>query len=118
MSPLEELLLVAPGAAVLAEQLERTLVRLVALAGQELQGLLAGLHLLAADDAAVLVLHQILLLQATGGVLGRSVVNLRLGANGHLVHLILLTAVFSAARVEWRQQEERLQVSLRLISTA
>jgi hypothetical protein len=51
-------------------------------------------------------------------VLGRSVVNLRLGANGHLVHLILLTAVFSAARVEWRQQEERLQVSLRLISTA
>lgn len=78
----------------LVEQPERTLLGLVALAGQVLQGLLAGEHLAAAHNAAVLVLHQILLGQTTGGVLGRAVENLGLGANcDHLRHLILLTAV-------------------------
>lgn len=80
----------------LLEEAECTLARLVALAGEVLQGLLAGLHLLAADDAAVLVLDEVLLLQATRGVLGSSVVNHSLGANSHFKfgHLILLTAIF------------------------
>ena len=64
--------------AVLLEQLERTLLGLVALAGQELQSLLAGSHLLAANNATVLVLDQILLGQTTGSVLGRTVEHLRL----------------------------------------
>ncbi len=80
---------------VLLEQLEGTLLGLVALAGQVLQSLLAGSHLLATDNAAMLVLNEILLLQTTGGVLGSSVENLGLGANSHLKfrHLILLTAI-------------------------
>lgn len=93
--PLEETTLLAAGAtAVLAEQLEAALARLVALASQILQGLLAREHLLAADNAAVLVLHQILLLEATGGVLSSTVVNLGLRANRlNIRHLILLTAI-------------------------
>lgn len=73
-----------------------TLARLVTLADQELQGLLAGRHLLAAHDTAVLVLDEILLLQTAGGLLRRAVVDLSLGtnSNGKLGHLILLTAVF------------------------
>jgi hypothetical protein len=91
---LEELLLLL--AAALLEQLEGALARLVALAGQELQGLLAGHHLLTAHNAAVLVLHQILLSQATGGVLGSAVEYLGLGANcDHLSHLILRAAIFN-----------------------
>lgn len=78
----------------LVEQPERTLLRLVALAGQVLQGLLARQHLTAAHNAAVLVLDEVLLCQATGGVLGGTVENLGLGANSdHLRHLIHLTAV-------------------------
>ena len=79
----------------LLEEAERSLARLVALAGQELQGLLAGLHLAAAHDATVLVLHEVLLLQATRRVLGGSVEYLSLGANSHFKfgHLILLTAI-------------------------
>ena len=85
----EATLLALVGATVLLEQLERALACLVALAGQELQGLLASSHLLAADDTSVLVLHQVLLFQATGGVLGSSVKHLCLGSNscdfGHLI---------------------------------
>lgn len=60
-------------AAGLAEQLEGALLRLVALAGQELQRLLALEHLLPGNNPAVLVLHQVLLLQAARRVLRRSV---------------------------------------------
>jgi hypothetical protein len=82
------------GAAVLLEELEGALLRLVALAGKILKRLLAGRHLLAADDAVVLVLDKVLLGEATGGVLRAAVVNLGLGSNGHhLGHLILLTAI-------------------------
>jgi hypothetical protein len=95
---LEELLLLlgALGSAtVLVEQTEGTLLGLVALAGQVLQGLLACSHLLAAYNTTVLVLDQILLGQATGGVLGSSVENLGLGASGHFEfgHLIQMTAI-------------------------
>ncbi len=72
------------------------LARLVALADQELQGLLSGGHLATAHDAAVLVLDEILLLEATCRLLGGAVVDLGLGTNsdGELGHLILSTAVF------------------------
>ncbi len=81
----------------LVEQTERTLLGLVALACQVLQGLLASHHLAAAHDAAVLVLDEILLLQATGGVLGGAMENLSLGANcDHLGHLIQMTAILTA----------------------
>jgi hypothetical protein len=72
------------GGPVLLEQLEGTLLRLVALAGQVLQGLLAGGHLLAAHDTTVLVLHQVGLDQTTGSVLGGAVEHLCLGTNSYL----------------------------------
>jgi hypothetical protein len=95
MSLKETTLLALTGAAVLLKQTEGAALSLVALAGQILQSLLAGSHLLAADNAAMLVLHQILLLQTTGGMLGGPVENLCLGTNSHLKlgHLILLTAI-------------------------
>ncbi len=88
------------GAADLAEELEGSALGLVALAGEVLEGLLAGGHLLAAYNTAVLVLEEILLGEAAGGVLGGSVVNLRLGSNGHFKfgHLILLTAILMEDR--------------------
>ena len=77
-------------AAVLLEQLEGALARLVALAGQELQGLLAGHHLATAHNAAVLVLDEVLLGQTAGSVLGSAVEYLGLGTDSHhLRHLIL-----------------------------
>jgi hypothetical protein len=94
VSPLEEVLATA-GTAVLLEQLEAALLRLVALAGQVLERLLAGHHLLAADDAVVLVLDQILLGQTAGRVLRSAMVHLGLGTNSdHLSHLIVTAAVF------------------------
>lgn len=90
----------------LVEQPEGTLLRLVALAGQVLQGLAAGEHLAAAHDAAVLVLDEVLLLEATGGVLGAAVENLGLGANcDHVRHLILLTAVLFCWMILCRGQK-------------
>jgi hypothetical protein len=88
-------LLALVSATVLLEQLERTLLGLVALAGEVLQSLLASHHLLATHNAAMLVLDEVLLLQTTGGVLSSTVENLGLGANSHLKfrHLILLTAI-------------------------
>ena len=85
----------ATGGVALLEQLELALLRLVALARQVLQRLLAGHHLAAAYNAAVLVLDEVGLGEATGGVLRRSVKNLGLGSNGgHVVgHLILRTRV-------------------------
>ena len=91
----EATLLALVGATVLLEQLEGALARLVALAGQVLQGLLASSHLATAHNAAVLVLHQILLGQTTGSVLRGTVVHLGLGANcgDVLSHLILNAAI-------------------------
>ena len=77
----ETTLLAAGRAAVLVEQPEGTLLRLVALAGQVLQGLATGGLLATADDATMLVLHQIGLDQTTGGVSSSAVENLGLGAN-------------------------------------
>lgn len=57
----------------LAEQLEGALLRLVALAGQELQSLLSLEHLLPGNNPTVLVLHQVLLLQTARRVLRRAV---------------------------------------------
>jgi len=86
----------ASAAAALAEQLEGALARLVALAGQVLQGLAAGGLLAAADDATVLVLHQLRFGEPTGGVLGGAVVDLGLGANRDGgSHLILWGAILS-----------------------
>ncbi len=54
--------------------------------------------LAAADDTTLLGLHQILLSQATGSVLGRSVKDLGLGSNGgHLgaSHHVVLTVATS-----------------------
>ena len=79
----------------LLEEAEGSLASLVALAGEVLQGLLASLHLAAANNATVLVLDKVLLLQATRCVLGSSVVNHSLGSSSHFKfgHLILLTAI-------------------------
>jgi len=78
-------------AATLLEQRKVSLARLVALARQVLERLLAGHHLLAANNPTVLVLHKIRLGETTGCVLGRSVKHLGLGSNcghviGHLIH--------------------------------
>jgi hypothetical protein len=81
---------------VLVEQAEGTLLGLVALAGQVLQGLLAGHHLLTADNTAVLVLDEVGLGQTTGSVLGSTMENLGLGTNSdHLGHLILRAAILT-----------------------
>jgi len=99
-------LLLAGGRAVLLEQTEGTLLGLVALAGQELQGLLAGQHLATADDAAVLVLDEVLLLEATGGVLGRTVENLGLGTGcDHLGHLIHWATNFTRNHLRLKQTQ-------------
>jgi hypothetical protein len=79
-------------AAVLVEQAEGALLGLVALAGQVLESLATGCLLLAAYNAAVLVLDEVGLDEATGGVLSSSVENLGLGANSRdFGHLILRT---------------------------
>ena len=64
------------------EQLEASLFGLVAGLLQALQGLLACRVLLAADNAPLLGLHEVLLGEAAAGVLGGSVVDLGLGADG------------------------------------
>jgi hypothetical protein len=89
------LLLLVGAATVLLEQLEGTLLGLVALAGQILQSLLASGHFLATDNATVLVLNQILLGQTTGSMFSSAVEYLSLGANSYVKfsHLILLTAI-------------------------
>ena len=69
----------------LLHRLERSLGGLVAGLEEALDGLLAGRMLLAAHDATRLGLHEILLVKATAGVLGRSVKYLRLRASGDLM---------------------------------
>ncbi len=68
------------GFELLLEQLERALLGLVAGLHQVLERLLAEGVLLPADDAT-LVLHQILLCQAAGSLLRRSVPNACLAAD-------------------------------------
>ena len=78
----------------LVEQTERTLLGLVALAGQVLERLLALHHLLATHNAAVLVLDQVGLGEAAGGMLRGSVIDHGLGANcRNSRHLILWNAI-------------------------
>jgi len=106
-------------APVLVEEAEGALLRLVALAGQVLEGLAAGRLLLAAHNATVLVLDEVRLDQATGGVLGSSVEDLGLGANGRdFGHLILRTRLlfwldlidFRSVSV-WQKVDEGPEVS-------
>ena len=94
-TPLKEgtALLAARRTAVLVKEAERALLGLVALARQVLERLAARHHLAAAYNPTVLVLNEILLLEAAGRVLGRSVENLGLGANCHFGHLILWNAI-------------------------
>ena len=76
----------------LVEQAKGTLLGLVALAGQVLEGLATSCLLPAAHNAAMLVLDEVRLRETTGGVLRRSVKDLGLGANGRdSGHLILRT---------------------------
>ena len=78
----------------LVEQAESTLLGLVALAGQVLERLLALHHLLATHNATVLVLDQVGLGEAAGGMLRASVKDLGLGANcRNFGHLILWNAI-------------------------
>jgi len=89
--PLKEATLLTPGnVAVLVEETECTLLGLVALARQVLERLLSLHHLLAAYNAAVLILNKVRLGKATGGVLRVAVENLGLRASrrnfrGHLI---------------------------------
>ncbi len=81
--------------AVLVEETEGALLGLVATTGQVLQGLATGGLLLAAYNATVLVLDQVGLGETAGRVLGVSVENRGLGANGgDFGHLIMWTAKF------------------------
>ena len=69
----------------LAEELERTLLRLETGLPQTRQSLLARRMLLTRDNAPLLRLHQILACEAATCVLRLSVVHLRLGSyRGHL----------------------------------
>lgn len=112
-SYLEEPTTVLLGTTVLTEELEGSLLGLVALAGEVLEGLLAGGHLLAADNAVVLVLDKVLLSKTSGGVLGSSVINLSLGSNSHFKfgHLILLTAIFVGGCPGKRKSAEKLRMN-------
>jgi len=74
----------------LLKQLERALLRLVARLYKTAQRLLARRVLLAAHNAPLLGLHQVVLLEAATGVLRRSMVDLSLGADrehGTAVHI-------------------------------
>lgn len=74
----------------LFKQLKRALLGDIASLLQLAQGLEARGVLLLGHDAALLGLHQILLGQATGSVLGRTVVDLGLGAHCDHATLLLL----------------------------
>ena len=79
----------------LLEELERALLGNIAQLAQTHDSLLASRMLLLADDTALLRLHQVLLRQATGRVLGRAVVNLRRAANSHHLSTLLLAVLAS-----------------------
>ncbi len=88
----------------LLEQLERALLGDIALLLQNLDRLEARRVLLLAHNAALARLHQILLREPTGGVLGRAVEDLGLGAHGDLCATLLsiLTRVGVATVVRKR----------------
>ena len=88
----------------LLEQLERALLGDIALLLQDLDRLEARRVLLLAHNAALARLHEILLLQPTGGVLGRAVEDLGLGAHRDLrtTLLSILTRVAVATVVRKR----------------
>lgn len=119
---LEEPLLTLVGATVLAEELESPTLRLVALAGEVLEGLLTGGELLTTHNTPMLVLDEVLLGEAAGGVLGSSVVNLGLGSSGNFKfgHLILLTAIFNWGRRKerriWKDSVESSDASAQFVS--
>ena len=73
------------------EKLEGALLGLVALGVKTFESLLARSVLLLADDATLLSLHQILLGESTGSVLGSAVEHLSLGAHSSLGTTLLLT---------------------------
>jgi hypothetical protein len=84
----------AATACLLVEERELALLGRVASGAEVLERLLASHHLAAANNAAVLVLDKVSLLEATGGVLRRSVENLGLRTDcGRVIHLILRTRV-------------------------
>ena len=82
----------------LVKELEGALLRLEALSEQLLDGLLSSGVLLLGNDATLLGLHQILLSEATGSVLGGSVIDLRLGANSHHLssHHVVVLAILTS----------------------
>ena len=82
---------------VLLEELEGTLLGDVAELAQLLDSLLTRGVLLAADDASALGLHQILLDETTGSVLGGAVEDSSLGAHGGQLGATLLLALCLAA---------------------
>ncbi len=93
----------------LLEEAEGTLASLVTLTCEELEGLLAGHHLATADDATVLVLDEVLLLEPTGGVLGSTVENLGLRTDcHHLGHLIHWAAIFGCGSLRLKQPQHPL----------
>ena len=88
----------ALGPVLLREELERTLLRLVARLDEAAVSLLARSHLLTAHDLSTLVLQEILARQPTLGVLRRAVVNLCLGTRCehtsiHRLHVCAVHAV-------------------------
>ena len=81
----------------LFKELELTFLGRIAQLTQTLDSLEAS-SVLATRHNLALVLHQVLLGQTTGSVLGRAVVHLRLGANCHLrtthhIHVVATSAV-------------------------
>ena len=91
-------LLVTPlrRSAILVEQTEHALLGLVASAGQILQSLAASSLLAPADDTAMLVLNEVGLVKAAGGLLGSTVEYLGLRANihGKIRHTYTLSSGF------------------------
>ena len=90
-------------AAVLVEEAEGALLRLVALARQVLERLATRQHLATAHNTTVLVLNEVILVETTGSLLRRAVENLGLGTyidaefGGHLIHLTAI--LFASAGV-------------------
>jgi hypothetical protein len=81
----------------LGKEAKLTLLGDVAQLTQLLDCALASCVLAAADDTTLLGLHQILLSQATGSVLGRSVKDLGLGSNGGYLASSLYVVVATVA---------------------
>jgi hypothetical protein len=101
----------------LVEERKLALLGRVASGTEVLKRLLASQHLAAAYNATVLVLDKVSLLEATGGVLRRSMENLGLRTDcGHMIHLILRTRIlicwtggdgsaYAGAGVSWCRRE-------------